>query len=277
MRIFFLFIFIFLQKVNSIYLIIKLKYESNTFLDFINDDSIKNKEKENNIDNKEKTNNIDNNEKRNNINNNENINNIDIKEKINNIDNNEEIKNIDNKDKTNIIDNKNNKDNLLLLKEIEDYKIKINKLKKIIKNLEIKLIEKDKLLNEEKTKNCNLNKKIKEIGIEIISDNKAKANKIIELENEIKLFRTYYKFSSNEKLISINFISVNQEIDLTVISKNTDDFSKIEKILYEKYPHYKDTENYFLVNGSKINRNRTLEENKIRNNDKLTLEIYNFE
>ena len=59
--------------------------------------------------------------------------------------------------------------------------------------------------------------------------------------------------------------------------KNTDDFTNIEKILYKKYPKYKDFENYFLVNGTKINRHRTLEENKIKNNDILTLEINNFD
>jgi len=162
----------------------------------------------------------------------------------------------------------------LLLKQNEEYKNKIiDLLENIIKELKIKLIEKDKLLKEEKIKNDDLNKKIKQI----ISNDKTKTNKIIELENEIKLFRAYYKFSSNEKLISIKFISINQDIDFTIVTKNTDEFSKIEKILYDKYPQYKDSDNYFLVNRSIINRNRTLEENKIRNNDILTLEINNFD
>ena len=159
--------------------------------------------------------------------------------------------------------------NSLLLKQNKEYENKKNELESIIKKLNIQLKEKDKLLEEEKIKNDNLNKKIKEIS--------TKANKIKELENEIKLFRTYYNFSSDEKLISIKFISINQDIDFTIITKNTDDFSNIEKILYKKYPRYKDSENYFVVNGSKINRNRTLEENKIRNNDVLTLQINNFD
>ena len=52
---------------------------------------------------------------------------------------------------------------------------------------------------------------------------------------------------------------------------------KIETILYNNYPKYKDTENYFLVNGKKINRNKTIEENKIKNNDVLTLNIIDEE
>jgi len=163
----------------------------------------------------------------------------------------------------------------LLIKKDEEYKNKITELENIIKELKNQLIEKDKLLKEEKIKNDNLNEKIKES--ETISNDKAKTNNIKELENEIKLFRDYYKFSPNEKLISIKFISINQDIDYTIITKNSDEFSKIEKLLYDKYPKYKDSENYFLVNGNKINKHRTFEENKIRNNDILSLEINNFE
>ena len=197
---------------------------------------------------------------------------------VNNIDNKEKKKTkiIHNNEKNKtIIENKEDINNSFLLKRNEEYKNKINELESIIKKLKNQLIEKDKLLKEEKIKNDNLNKKIKEI--EILSNDKTKKNLIKQLENEIKLFRTYYKFISNEKLISIKFISGNQDIDFTVIAKNTDKFSQIENILYDKYPKYKDSENYFLVNGNRINRHRTLEENKIRNNDVLTLEINNFD
>ena len=160
----------------------------------------------------------------------------------------------------------------MLLKQNEEYKNKINELENIINELKNQLIEKDKLLKEEKIENDNLNKKIKQI----ISNDKIKTSKIKELENEIKLFRTYYNFSSNEKLISIKFISGNQDIDFPVITKNTDYIANIEQKLYEKYPKYRESENYFLVNGNKINKNKTIEENKIKNNDVLNLEINNF-
>jgi len=241
----------------------QLKHKSNTFLDFIKN---KYKEKVYNIDNKEKAKIIDNKES---------IKQIYNKEKINNIDNKEKIKINDNNDNTKIIIENKELNNSLLIKKNEEYKNKINELENIIKELKIQLIEKDKLLKEEKIKNDNLNEKIKEF--EIISNDRTKTNNITELENEIKLFRTYYNFSPNEKLISIKFISNNQDIDFTIITKNSDDFSKIEKILYDKYPKYKDSENSFLANGNKINKDRTLEENKIRNNDILTLEINNFD
>ena len=159
--------------------------------------------------------------------------------------------------------------------KINVYKNEINELKKSIDELEIQLKEKDKLLKEGKETNDNLKTKILEFEIGL--NDKSKKHNITDIENEIKLFRDYYHFSSNEKLISIKFISCNQDIDFTLITKNTEAFTKIEQILYEKYPQYKDSENYFIVNGNKINKYRTLEENKIRNNDTLTLNIMNLD
>ena len=122
--------------------------------------------------------------------------------------------------------------------------------------------------------NFNINNSNNLINNNINNDKKKELEfKIKELENEIKLFRAYCHFSVNEKLILLNFISTDQIIKYSIVGKNTDDFIIYEKKLYEKYPNYKDTENYFLVNGKKINRNRTLEENNIKNNDKIILNI----
>ena len=133
-----------------------------------------------------------------------------------------------------------------------------------IKELEIKLKEKDNIINEEKIRNNNLNMKIEKISL-----NK---NKILELENEIKLLKSYF-LPNGEKLLSIKIISMDQKINLPVIIKNTEYFSEIEKKLYKVYPEYTETDNYFLVNGERINRLRTLEQNNIKNNDILTLVI----
>jgi len=130
-------------------------------------------------------------------------------------------------------------------------------------------------LNEENIINNDLNQKINEL--KNILNNKEKTNDILDLKNEIKLFRSYYNFSPEEKLISIKLISVNQDIDFKVIAKNTDYFSKLENILYQNYPKYKYTQNYFIVSGNVIQKNKTLEDNKIKNNDVLTLEINNFD
>ena len=69
----------------------------------------------------------------------------------------------------------------------------------------------------------------------------------------------------------IKFISVDQQIICDIIAKDTDLFSKIEVDLYSKNEKYKLTENYFLENERKINKNLSLRDNKIKNNDVLTL------
>ena len=45
----------------------------------------------------------------------------------------------------------------------------------------------------------------------------------------------------------------------------------IENILYDKYPEYIEYENYFLVNGIKINKNKTIEQNNIKYSDIIIL------
>ena len=168
-----------------------------------------------------------------------------------------------------------NTNNSFLENKNKEYLNKINELEKYIKELESKIKEKDRIINEETIKNENLNKKLKEL--QNISNNNLDINNILELKNEIKLFREYYNFSEGEKLISIKFASEEQDIDYSVIIKNTELFSKIETLLYNKYPKYTDTENYFLANGNRINRHKSLEKNNIKNNDIITLYINNFD
>ena len=71
--------------------------------------------------------------------------------------------------------------------------------------------------------------------------------------------------------MSILFISSNQKLHHSVICKNTDEFYKIESQLYKKYPEYTENENFFILNGKKINRYKTLEQNGVKNNDIIIL------
>jgi len=157
----------------------------------------------------------------------------------------------------------------------KEYKNKINELEKCIKELKLKIKEMDIIINEEKKKNENLNKKIKEF--ENKSNNKTEIKHIIELENEIELFKKYNNFSEGEKLISIKFISVEQDMNYSLIVKNTEIFSKIETMIYNRYPHYSKSENFFLVSGNKINTTQTFEQNHIKNNDIITLFTNDFD
>ena len=53
--------------------------------------------------------------------------------------------------------------------------------------------------------------------------------------------------------------------------KNTDLFVRIEERLYNEFPKYKNYETHFKVNTRPILRFKTLEENRIKNNDMINL------
>jgi len=163
----------------------------------------------------------------------------------------------------------------LLIKENEEYKSKISNLENYIKELERNIQEKENKINEEKIKNEELINKIK--LFENNSNNNCVNSKILELENELNKFKSYC-LSPGEKLISVKFISIDQNINnFIAIAKNTDNFYKLEEILYKKYPNYRENENYFIFNGKKVKRNKTLEENNIKDNDILTLTTNDFD
>ena len=196
------------------------------------------------------------------------------KEESSKKENNDKTKIID--DKTKIVDDKtkiivDNKNISLLIKENEEYKNEISNLKNYIKELERKLKEKENIINEEKIENEKLINKIK--FFENNSNNYSLSDRILELDKELNKFKSYC-LSPGQKLISIKFISTDQMINnYTIIAKNDDKFSKIEDILYEQYPNYKESDNYFILKGNKIKRNKTLEENNINDNDIIMLSI----
>ena len=88
---------------------------------------------------------------------------------------------------------------------------------------------------------------------------------------KIKLSRFPFELNEGEKLMTINFISVNQEINYSIICKNTQRFNEIENKLYDVYPKYSENENYFIVRGQRVIKNKTIEENHIENNDVIIL------
>ena len=104
--------------------------------------------------------------------------------------------------------------------------------------------------------------------MELMEDLKIKEKKLNEIKSQLK-----FDLSEGEKLMTVIFTSTKHDCFQSFICKNTDLFSRLEKLLYEKeeYKEYKLIENYFLVGGRKINRYETLEENGIKNNDLITL------
>ena len=71
--------------------------------------------------------------------------------------------------------------------------------------------------------------------------------------------------------IIITFNSTDQIINMQFKCKESVKFYKVEDYLYEYYPDYRDSENYFMCNGNKINKYRTLVENNIQDGDVIIL------
>ena len=119
-------------------------------------------------------------------------------------------------------------------------------------------------------------------------NNQGKINQILELEsnedeninirsksfalvNNNDMINKFKDEDEDDNIISVIFKTMDQKIQYSVPCRKTDSFSKIEKKLYNEYPEYKERNKYFLVNGNKIEVNKTLEENKIKNSDVIFL------
>ena len=132
-------------------------------------------------------------------------------------------------------------------------------------------------LNNEKLKNIDLQNKIDK-QINIIHNNDSKINDLYARIDDLKekLSRYPFELKKDEKMISIIFTSDDQKIHFSVICKNTEKFNRLEEKLYNDYPEYSETNNYFVVNGNRIQKFKTLDENNIRNSDIIILNQINI-
>ena len=60
------------------------------------------------------------------------------------------------------------------------------------------------------------------------------------------------------KLIAVNFISMDHNVHFSVPCIESDIFAEVEEKLYKEYPEYRETNNYFLVDGKQILRFKTI-------------------
>ena len=186
----------------------------------------------------------------------------------------------------------NNQENVYINSDINK---KILKLEEELISEQNKNLNLNKLISELKEINKNLqnklnyevieNKKIKEKNIELSNllknnENNNLLKSLFEKDKTIKelnekLSRYPFQLNFGEKLISLIFI-LPEQVYVPIICKSTDKFFKLEEILYEKYEKYKNTENYFIVNGKRINRFLDLDANSIKDGNIIQLlQLYN--
>ena len=164
-----------------------------------------------------------------------------------------------------------------------------NKIENLENNLQNE-INKNKILNEQivqlkndlnieinnKNKLIDINKKLKQQLKSFKNNSNSNKDIIIELYQKIdelkeKISRYPLELSKGEKLISVIFTSSDHKVHSSIICKNTEKFIKLEEKLYNNYPEYSDSDNYFMVNGNIISKFKTLDENNIKDSDNIIL------
>ena len=154
-----------------------------------------------------------------------------------------------------------------------------SKLIKENKELKEKLLECYKKIEEQKQEIEDLKYKMtitKSEGMNQINnlmniiENKDK--QIKELKAKSKNNKVSNNVTDMSNMKAVNVISTDGKVNYPMVCKGNQLFSEIEAKLYEEYPWYKETFNYFLCKGNVIKRFKTIDENKIRNGDTITLE-----
>ena len=80
-----------------------------------------------------------------------------------------------------------------------------------------------------------------------------------------------------DEIVSVLIQSIDQKVNIPLFIPKSELFVRLEEQLYEEYPEYKDVDNiYFTFNGRKIKRFRSIEENNLKNKDKILLNIYEY-
>ena len=166
-----------------------------------------------------------------------------------------------NKNLENIINElrtKNKNDTQKLKNEIKSYVEKIEKMKNDIQKLS--------------SENNNLKDKMKGQYTKNNSDEIISLYKRIDDLNA-KLKRYPFILEEGEKIMSIIFTSVDQNLNYSMICKNTDTINNLEGRLYKEYQKLAKANYYFICNGTVLNKFEKLEELKIKSGDIIVLNL----
>ena len=168
---------------------------------------------------------------------------------------------------------------------MEELKIEKNKNKQLndeLGNDKDKFKQLTNNWNKEKVTTANFNITVNQLNDKINSlqsDLNSKNKEIANLRNQLNSSNNNNNSSledckPGERIIVAHFKSIDQNVDYPITCKNTDIFVRIEENLYKEFPEYKDYDNtFFTVNGTMIKRFKSIEDNKIKNGDKIMLNI----
>ena len=150
----------------------------------------------------------------------------------------------------------------------------------------------EKLNNQIKSQNkenLKLKNEIKKLNNQIDSQNNNQVNlnnsntyleinKLYKQLNELneKLKRYPFNLEKGEKIMSVIFSSVNQNIHYSIVCKNTDTIHNLEGELYKEYPQFTETDNFFMCKGKVLNKFHAFDSNNIKNGDVIVVNQREF-
>ena len=174
--------------------------------------------------------------------------------------------------------------NNVLIKEIDELRKQLNDERNINKILKYENKELKNLINKLKQDYGDIIKKYESDNNKLKNKNKELKKLIDKQKQEIDDYILKSKnlsnnkaksFNPEDKIISVLFMTQgnNDIFNYSMPCKTTDLFIKLEEKLYQDFPKYRNIKKIFMVNTNKVLRFKTLEENKIKNNDIISLFI----
>ena len=149
----------------------------------------------------------------------------------------------------------------------------IRQLKQENTNIMEKYEEANNKIKQLTLENNNLKNKINQLENIINDKNKEIQDNIFKINNLSGNNNNQIIFNPGDKILAVLFMTQgNKDIEnYTIPCKSTDLFVRLEERLYNDYPKYRNYETFFMVNTRRILRFKTLEENKIKSGDIISL------
>ena len=144
-----------------------------------------------------------------------------------------------------------------LKKENNKLNQQISNLMQINNNLQQQLFQANLTINSNISNNINEEKYKKEIN---------------DLKSRLSRYENNIEVNLGD-LVLINFESGDSQIRRGIQCMKNEIFAEVKEKLYKFYEEFRDTNNTFIANGNCIKRFKTIEENNIKNGDKVLLEI----
>ena len=94
-------------------------------------------------------------------------------------------------------------------------------------------------------------------------------DKLEEREKELNELNEIFpfKYLKGDKIFTVTFITLNEDIHYSLICKNTDKFHRLEEAFYVKFPEFNNSNTIFLNHNKIIDKSNSLETNNIIDND----------